>query len=257
MAAEGFNYDSMFMRLLNRIGDVFILSVVFSICCIPVITIGPALTALYYTAMKGITVGEGYVTKYFFKSFRENFKQSVVIFLINAFALFVFGVDLWFWLKQWQEARLGIARIMIVVSVVLLMVAAMIFIFVFPLQAKFDNRIKVQIRNAFLLSIKFFPTTLVVLLITALMAFGVYYAPALAISGYFLIGFGAMGYVNGALFYRCLKAYLVTDDDKADDADEDDRIFSDELKEDYDEKADKKEKIVSDEKDTLTEKERE
>lgn len=233
MAAEGFNYDSIFMRLLNRIGDVFILSVIFSLCCIPIVTIGPALTALYYTAMKGITVGEGYVAKYFFKSFKQNLKQGIVIFLIMALALFVFGVDLWFWLKQWQEARLGVARIMIIVSVVMLMVAAMIFIFVFPLQAKFDNGIKVQIRNAFLLSIKFFPTTLAVLAITALMAFGVYYAPALAISGYFLIGFGAMGYVNGALFYRCLKAYLVTEepDDTGDEDDEDDdeKIFSDEV----------------------------
>ncbi|MBQ8913715.1 MAG: YesL family protein, partial [Lachnospiraceae bacterium] len=170
MAAEGFNYDSMFMRLLNRVGDVFILSIVFSLCCVPIVTIGPALTALYYTAMKGITVGEGYVAKYFFKSFKQNLKQGILIFLIMALALFVFGVDLWFWLKQWQEARLGVARIMIIVSVVMLMVAAMIFIFVFPLQAKFDNGIKFQIRNAFLLSIKFFPTTLAVLAITALMA---------------------------------------------------------------------------------------
>lgn len=234
MASEGFNYESIFMRLLNRIGDVFILSVIFSICCIPVVTIGPALTALYYTAMKGITVGEGYVAKYFFKSFKQNLKQGIAIFLIMALALFVFGVDLWFWLKQWQDARLGFARIMIVISVVMLMVAAMIFIFVFPLQAKFDNKIKVQLRNAFLLSIKFFPTTLAVLLITAIMVFGVYYAPALAIAGYFLVGFGAMGYINGALFYRCLKAYLVTDEDNDDTSedDEDEKIFSDELKED-------------------------
>ena len=229
MAAEGFNYDSMFMRLLNRVGDVFILSIVFSLCCVPIVTIGPALTALYYTAMKGITVGEGYVAKYFFKSFKQNLKQGVLIFLIMALALFVFGVDLWFWLKQWQEARLGVARIMIIVSVVMLMVAAMIFIFVFPLQAKFDNGIKVQIRNAFLLSIKFFPTTLAVLAITALMAFGVYYAPALAISGYILLGFGAMGYVNGALFYRCLKVYLVTDEPDDTEDEDDEKIFSDKL----------------------------
>ena len=227
MSSEGFNYDNMFIRLLNRLGDVFILSIIFTLCCIPIVTIGPALTALYYTAMKGITVGEGYVTKYFFKSFKQNLKQGIAIFLINALAIFVFGVDLWFWIKQWKDARLGVARIMIIISVVLLMVAIMIFIFVFPLQAKFDNKIKVQIRNAFLLSIKFFPTTLAVMLITALMIYGVYYAPALALSGYFLIGFGAMGYINGALFYRCLKVFLVTDEDTETETDDEEKIFSD------------------------------
>ncbi len=228
MSSEGFNYDNMFIRLLNRLGDVFILSIIFTLCCIPIVTIGPALTALYYTAMKGITVGEGYVTKYFFKSFKQNLKQGIAIFLINALAIFVFSVDLWFWVKQWKDARLGVARIMIIISVVLLMVAIMIFIFVFPLQAKFDNRIKVQIRNAFLLSIKFFPTTLAVMLITALMIYGVYYAPALALSGYLLIGFGAMGYINGALFYRCLKVFLVTDEDTETETDDDEeKIFSD------------------------------
>lgn len=228
MSSEGFNYDNMFIRLLNRLGDVFILSIIFTLCCIPIVTIGPALTALYYTAMKGITVGEGYVTKYFFKSFKQNLKQGIAIFLINALAIFVFGVDLWFWIKQWKDARLGVARIMIIISVVLLMVAIMIFIFVFPLQAKFDNKIKVQIRNAFLLSIKFFPTTLAVMLITALMIYGVYYAPALALSGYLLIGFGAMGYINGALFYRCLKVFLVTDEDTETETDDDEeKIFSD------------------------------
>ena len=42
-----------------------------------------------------------------------------------------------------------------------------------------------------------------------------------------------MGYINGALFYRCLKAYLVTDEDNTDDSsdEEDEKIFSDELKE--------------------------
>lgn len=228
MSSEGFNYDNMFIRLLNRLGDVFILSIIFTLCCIPIVTIGPALTALYYTAMKGITVGEGYVTKYFFKSFKQNLKQGIAIFLINALAIFVFGVDLWFWIKQWKDARLGVARIMIIISVVLLMVAIMIFIFVFPLQAKFDNKIKVQIRNAFLLSIKFFPTTLAVMLITALMIYGVYYAPALALSGYLLIGFGAMGYINGALFYRCLKVFLVTDEDtETETEDDEEKIFSD------------------------------
>ena len=228
MSSEGFNYDNMFIRLLNRLGDVFILSIIFTLCCIPIVTIGPALTALYYTAMKGITVGEGYVTKYFFNSFKQNLKQGIAIFLINALAIFVFGVDLWFWIKQWKDARLGVARIMIIISVVLLMVAIMIFIFVFPLQAKFDNKIKVQIRNAFLLSIKFFPTTLAVMLITALMIYGVYYAPALALSGYLLIGFGAMGYINGALFYRCLKVFLVTDEDtETETEDDEEKIFSD------------------------------
>ena len=62
------------MRALGVVWDLIVLNLLFLVCCIPVVTIGPAITALHYvtTKMAGEkdgTPGGGN----FFKSFRANF----------------------------------------------------------------------------------------------------------------------------------------------------------------------------------------
>lgn len=217
MSVEGMNYDNMFVRMLNRLGDAMILSVLFVIGCVPVFTIGASVTATYYAAMKGVKGDDGYVFKNYVKSFKENFKQSTIIWLIMAGLLFVFGVDLWFWLKQWQDARVEMAKPMIAVSVVLLSVVIFITMYVFPLQSKFDNKTSVQIRNAFLLSIKNFPITLLLVVLTAVIAWAIYYQTAIAVVGFGLFGFGFCAYIYAYFMSICFKPYLEPAPEKAND----------------------------------------
>ena len=53
---SGMNYDNIFIRMLSRVGDAMLLSILFVLSCVPIITIGAAFTSLYYTAMKGISI---------------------------------------------------------------------------------------------------------------------------------------------------------------------------------------------------------
>ena len=46
-----FSWDGRFMELINGFGELVMLSVAFLICCIPVVTIGPAMTSLYYACL--------------------------------------------------------------------------------------------------------------------------------------------------------------------------------------------------------------
>lgn len=208
MSVDGMNYDNLFIRMLNRLGDAMILSLLFIIGSLPIITIGTSMTATYYAAMKGVTGDDGYIFKNYIKSYKENLKQSVVIWLIMAVVLFVFGVDLWFWLKQWQDARVGLAKPMIAVSVVLLAVAIFITMYVFPLQAKFDNKTSVQIRNAFLLSIKNFPTTLLLVVLTVVIGGCFYFQTAISVVAFTLFGFGFCAFIYAYFMLNCLKPYL-------------------------------------------------
>ncbi len=211
MSVEGFNYDNIFIRLLNRLGDAVILSVAFVIFSIPIFTIGASITAVYYTAMRGLKYEDGYVWKNFVKSFKQNFKQSTLIWLICVGVLTILGVDVWFWIFQWKEMGVKFARPMIAVSVIMLSLAVMITIYVFPLQAKFDNKIKIQFRNAFLLSIKYFPTTLLIVGILLVVAWMFYYQPLLAVFGFLIAGFGILGYVCAYFMLNCFKPYLPED----------------------------------------------
>ena len=49
---SGMNYDNIFIRMLSRVGDAMLLSILFVLSCVPIITIGTAFTSLNYTAMK-------------------------------------------------------------------------------------------------------------------------------------------------------------------------------------------------------------
>ena len=46
---------------LSKIGDMFILNLIYILSCIPVITIGASTTALYYTTLKMAENKESYV----------------------------------------------------------------------------------------------------------------------------------------------------------------------------------------------------
>lgn len=208
MSVEGFDYDNPLNRMLSRVGDAMLLSILFVLFSVPVVTFGASCTAMYYTAMKGITGDDGYIWKYFIKSFKENFKQSTLIWLIFIVVFGVLGVDVWFWTTQWKGSQVGMAKPCLFISVVLLVIAAITCLFVFPLQAKFDNNIKAQLKNAFFMGVKYFPTTLLLLLIAAVVVWLFYYVTIVSIVAFVVIGFGILGYLYAYFMLRCFKPYL-------------------------------------------------
>ena len=84
-----FGLESPFMNFLNRVADLIWLNILTMICCIPVVTIGASLTAMNYVLLKMAKNEEGYITKAFFKSFKQNFKQATLILLIQ---LVIYGI---------------------------------------------------------------------------------------------------------------------------------------------------------------------
>ena len=87
-----FSYESKFSQLLLKICYSCYLNLLWFVCSLPVVTIGAATTALYYTSLKVIRGEESSLTQQFFHSFRENFKQATVLWLIMAgIGLFLAG----------------------------------------------------------------------------------------------------------------------------------------------------------------------
>ncbi|MGL4738846.1 MAG: YesL family protein [Cellulosilyticaceae bacterium] len=77
-----FSLDGPVYRIGTEIADAMILTLYWIICSLPIITIGASTTAVFYVYGKKIRDEDAYVTKDFFKSFKENFKQSIPITLI-------------------------------------------------------------------------------------------------------------------------------------------------------------------------------
>ena len=91
---SGMNYDNIFIRMLSRVGDAMLLSILFVLSCVPIITIGAAFTSLYYTAMKGISGDDGYIWKFYTRSFKQNFKQATGMWMLFLVAFIILSVVL-------------------------------------------------------------------------------------------------------------------------------------------------------------------
>ena len=82
MAAGIFNPENDFWRLIEKLVDLFLLSVFWLVCSLPVFTLGPATAALYRTVARCIRGSERKSWSLFFRTFRENFKVGALTTLV-------------------------------------------------------------------------------------------------------------------------------------------------------------------------------
>ena len=110
------------IAFLNKMADLILLNLIFLLCCIPVVTIGPAITALYAVSLRSVRYGDGYVIQTFFRSFKQNFKQSFVVGMIGLLFVCLLVIDLFFW------RNVGPAFMSVFMTVVSVCVGYLVFI---------------------------------------------------------------------------------------------------------------------------------
>ncbi len=158
--------DSPVMVFLGRVADLIILNLIATVFCIPVVTAGASLTALYYVTLKMVKDEESYLFRSFWKSFKENFRQATVIWLLILLFAAIIGLDIYMMRVATQIAFPKVLKIMIGVVVVMFL---MTLVYVFPVLARFENTVSHTIKNAFLMSIISLPKTLLILILHAVM----------------------------------------------------------------------------------------
>ena len=190
-----FNIESPLMNFLNRVCDLLILNALFVLCCIPVVTIGASFTALHYVCYRMIRDEEGYITRDFFRSFRQNFRQSTLIWLLFLIVFLLVGTDMVLMRNQGQSFP-TLLRYLIYADAA---VVAAIGLYAFPLQARFENSIYGTLRNAALLTIGAFPRTLAMLVVMAMPFLILFVFPRL-IPVLVMVGFSAPAYACASLY---------------------------------------------------------
>ncbi len=155
-----FNIDSGFSGALGKIADMVILSICWLVCCLPVVTVGAATSALYYASMKN-HLGEGTIIRNFFRAFVRDFKQSLLLELIVVAVAGVLIVDLYV-LPQ-MDIPLG-GLVQVVLTVVAVLGIAMLS-YLFPLVARYENTMVQRFQNAVFMSLMNFHYTLLIVAI--------------------------------------------------------------------------------------------
>ena len=112
-----FKLDSPFMNFLNRVCDIMILNFMVILFSLPIVTAGASITAAYYIAYKMVKNEESYIVRGFFKAFKENFKQSTIIWLIflAIFAILFMDYRIMFYseleMGRWITYEIGRAHV--------------------------------------------------------------------------------------------------------------------------------------------------
>lgn len=197
-----FDMDSPFMRFLNLVADLMILNFLMIICCLPIITVGAACTGMHYVLLKIVRGEEGYLVRGFFKSFKQNFKQATILWLIMLLVILVYIGDF----IIFSYSGLKFPTILIIVILALAIILLMIAVYVFPVLSRFDNTIKNTLKNAFCMAILNLPKTILMIVLLALPLVVLYFS---AYAGIFVFMFGISlpAYLSAFLYSGIFKKY--------------------------------------------------
>lgn len=203
-----FNMDNKFFTFMSRVADLIILNLLCIVCCIPVVTIGPSIAAMFYVTLKMVRNEESYIVRGFFKSFKQNLKQGIVINLI----MLVAALLLYFDISICRSTPGTIGKVLMVLFMMILVVYLMIFLYIYPVLAKFYNTIKNTFINAFLMSIRHLPYTALMILVTAAPVL-VFFIPSARVQSMVilllvLIGFSGIAYINSHFFVKIFDKYI-------------------------------------------------
>ena len=153
-----FNPESPFFRFTGRVLDIVVLSVLWLVCSLPIVTIGPASAALYYSCAKCLRHQEPGPYRNFLSAFRQNLKTGIgatvvsllLAVLLDAGYLFLVmaagaGGSVW-----------GVVRIM---YLVLLVIPVSMVSCAFPLLSRFTYTVGSLLSNSLRLTFRHLPRT--------------------------------------------------------------------------------------------------
>lgn len=190
-----FNSDSGFSKIMNKIADWFILNILWIFFSIPIVTIGATTTALYSVNLKIINNEEGNLIKTFFKSFKENFKKSTIIWLIILIISIVLGVNLVFWLK----CGLSLSYFALPFIFFSLLIFLLVTPYIFPILTKTKSSILNTFKYCFVISLKNLPYSLLITLFGASILFATFYFPIIFLF-MLLLGIAVHSYMVSRIF---------------------------------------------------------
>lgn len=198
---DTFRGDSAYSQIMTKVFDIFWLSVLSILCCIPVITIGASLSSLYYVMLKLVRDEEPAVTRNYFKAFKENFLQSLPVTVILLVIIGILAADFHI-LRQGENQS---SSIIYGCCVVILLAVAAVFSYVFPLMARYQNTIRKTFENAARLAASHLWQTIVMVLVN-LFPLGWFLISAETFAAIFwiwvFVGLGIQSFVNSLIIRK-------------------------------------------------------
>ena len=157
-----FNYDNDIWRFVGRLADIMVLNLLWIVCSLPIVTFGISTTALYYCTLKIVKDEDDGNFRMFFRSFKRNWKEGLIIWLILLPVLGILLLDHRFFTVLFQNH--AVLRFLLQgITDALILLWIFVFLYVWPLLSRFENSWQKVMLHALLMSIHHLPYTLGIL----------------------------------------------------------------------------------------------
>lgn len=170
-----FDANGPIFTFLSKVCDIMIISILWTIFCLPVVTIGPSCAALYHTVHKSLLNSEGYVFSTFWKSFRSSLKQGILLTLLCLFTGVFCILSYLFITAEGQN------QIFVILYFALFILAVFVFLtlfmYSFPILSRFYMHFSVILKTSIALAVTRIGFTLLLAVILLLCAGTMFVAP--------------------------------------------------------------------------------
>lgn len=205
-----FNSDNGVMRALSKIFDMGFLTLIYLVFCIPIVTIGAATTSLYYVSAKVLRHNRSYVWREFWSSFKTNFVQSTIVWVITAILL----VLLFFNFQIVNVSADAKGGYLIGAYLAILFILLCISCYVYPIISRFGTRLSQILRLSLYCAFRHFLHTIVLLSILAASVALIYLGMITNVILVFIFVPGLAGFVYTYPMEHIMKKYMPKEEPK-------------------------------------------
>jgi uncharacterized membrane protein YesL len=156
-----FNPDGPLFRFITKIGEIILVTLLWILCCIPIITFVPSTVSFYYAMVKSVRKERGYPAREFFRSM----KRTVGPGMICSFVLVAWLMICWYGRLYQLALENGL---MVWVYEALMILTVLMLSFFFPVMSRFDRKLPGILKLTFLMTVRYFYIALWVLVGTVL-----------------------------------------------------------------------------------------
>jgi len=202
-----FNLDSPLMRFMTKVADLILVNLLFILTSLPVFTLGASLTAMYYVTLKMVRDEESGIVRSFLHSFRQNFRQATLLWLVQLVLMAILVLDMWILARI--NSPVGAA--MNTVILILLVIVLLISLYVYSSLARFENTIMNTLKNACLMAAANLPRTVLMGVFCAGSVFITLYNEYTLVYGaavWLFLGFALIAFGNSGILAKIFEKYL-------------------------------------------------
>ena len=158
-----FSTNSPFYQFMCRLWDILQVNFFWLVFSLPIVTAGASTAAAFRVCLQLAEEREGYIYREFWKGFKENWKQGTVLEVLCLACSYIIYLDM-----QLFHAVENNPVMFLIAAVVTGVLAGMALIYAYPLIARYQNSLKITLKNSMIISRRYLGRTLAMLAVVAL-----------------------------------------------------------------------------------------